>query len=85
MNTGKVVFQEGESPLKAIRKALGNLSREKFAVRIGTVSSTVKRWEEGGKILLTLEQAQNLNRELRTLGMTIEDLPVNLGPYAESA
>lgn len=85
MNSSKVTFQEGESPLKAIRKALGNLSREKFAARIGTVSSTVKRWEEGGNILLTLEQAQNLNRELRSLGMTIEDLPSKLGPYAESA
>jgi ribosome-binding protein aMBF1 (putative translation factor) len=85
MNPAQLICKEGESPLKAVRKALGNLSREKFAARIGTVSSTVKRWEEGGKIMLTLEQAKNLNRELRSLHMTIEDLPNSLGPYAESA
>lgn len=85
MNPVKITYQEGESPLKAVRQALGGLSREKFAARIGAVSTTVKRWEEGGKIMLTLEQAKNLNRELRSLGMTIEDLPDNLGPTTESA
>lgn len=68
--------------MKAIREALG-CTQEQFASRIGVTSMTVSRWERGvAPPTLTIPQAKALSRELRKIGMTIENLPDSFAPMA---
>lgn len=71
--------KRGESVLKAIRENLG-YSQQELANRIGVGIATLSRWERGKPALLTLSQVKALNKELKTLGMTVDNLPDSLGP-----
>ena len=73
-------LQPGESPLKTIREALG-YSQQEFAVKIGVAVTTISRWERGlSPATFTVPQIKAFNRELRTLGLTVDNLPDDLGP-----
>lgn len=73
-------LQPGEAPLKTIRDALG-LSQQEFANRIGVAVATVSRWERGlSPATFTVPQMKALNQELRRIGLTIDNLPDNIGP-----
>lgn len=77
-------IKEGESPLKAIRKALG-LSQTELAVKIGVSLPTISRWENGHTpATFTVPQIKALNALLRQLGLTIDNLPDDLGPQPKS-
>lgn len=67
--------------LKTIRKLLGGISQEEFARRIGVSVNTVNRWEKGKHpATLTIRQAKLLDQELRTIGLSLQDIPDTLGP-----
>jgi len=71
--------------LKVIRERLGYTQLE-FAKKIGVTSVTISRWERGvAPALLTIPQVKALSRELRTLGLTIDNLPDSLGPVESFA
>ncbi|NET38086.1 MAG: helix-turn-helix transcriptional regulator [Cyanothece sp. SIO1E1] len=73
-------LQPGESPLKAIREALG-YSQQEFATIIGVAIATISRWENGHTpATFTVPQMKALSRELRKIGMTVDNLPDDLGP-----
>jgi transcriptional regulator with XRE-family HTH domain len=77
--------QPGESPLKAIRERLG-YSQQEFASKIGVAASTVSRWETGRTpATLTLPQIKALAREIREIGLTVENLPDDFGPLVPSS
>lgn len=74
------MIEEGESVLKVIRTRLG-YTQEQLAVKLGTASVTVSRWERGtAEPTLTLAQVKALSRELKKIGMTIDNLPNTFGP-----
>ncbi|MBE9119052.1 helix-turn-helix transcriptional regulator [Lusitaniella coriacea LEGE 07157] len=80
MKSRKIKFKDGESALRQIRQALGKISQEEFARRIGTTVRTVSRWEKGDATpTFTIDQVKNLKREIESIGLTIEDLPSQLG------
>ncbi|MFM2430723.1 MAG: hypothetical protein RLZZ511_1936 [Cyanobacteriota bacterium] len=68
---------EGMSPLDVAVKRLG-LTIEAFCGEIGIDSSTYRRWRSGGTAHLDHVQAKNLDRMLRTVGLSIQDLPDSL-------
>jgi transcriptional regulator with XRE-family HTH domain len=62
--------------LKALREMLGDISQEELARRIGVSLGTVGRWERGQHpATLTLTQIKSLTRELRSVGLDVENLP----------
>lgn len=71
--------KRGESVLKAIREQLG-YSQQELAYRLGVGVATLSRWERGKPALLTIAQVKALNKEIRQLGLTVDNLPDNLGP-----
>lgn len=78
---------EGVSFLKQLREAL-DLSREQFAMKIGTTASSVYRWETGkATISFTSLQWKNFHREvLEPLEINVYDLPDDLAaPYIPKA
>ncbi|WGV23689.1 helix-turn-helix domain-containing protein [Halotia branconii] len=80
-------FVEGVSFLRQLREAL-NLTREQFAVKIGTTGSTVYRWETGRHpVSFNSRQWKSFHKEvLEPLGINVYDLPDDLGaPYKMSA
>jgi hypothetical protein len=68
---------EGMSPLDVAVKRLG-LTIEAFCSEIGINSSTYRRWRSAGVAHLDHVQAKNLDRMLRTVGLSIHDLPDSL-------
>lgn len=80
-------FVEGVSYLKQLRKKL-KLTREQFAYKVGTTSSTIYRWESGkANVSFSTGQWKKFHHEVLTpLNMTVDDLPDDLGaPYVKSA
>jgi transcriptional regulator with XRE-family HTH domain len=83
----KLNLVEGVSFLRQLRETLG-LTREQFAVKIGTTGSTVYRWETGRHpVSFSSRQWKNFHKEvLEPLGLDVYDLPDDLGaPYRISA
>lgn len=77
--------EEGESPLKKIRELLG-VSQEEFGRRIGVTGQTVSRWERGiWPATFTLAQIRALRREIKALGLDLDDIPDDLGPKKAQA
>ncbi|NET39443.1 MAG: helix-turn-helix transcriptional regulator [Cyanothece sp. SIO1E1] len=77
-------IEEGQSPLKRIRELMGGISQEELARRIGVSAQTVSRWERGlWAATLTLPQAKALDRELTSIGLTLQDLPDTFGPLSK--
>ena len=73
-------LQPGEAPLKTIREALG-YSQQEFATKLGLSTSSISRWERGlAEATFNVRQMKRLVAELRTLGLTIENLPDDVGP-----
>ena len=73
-------IEEGKSPMKVIREQLG-LTQPQFAVQLNVAVSTVSRWENGkSPVTLTIRQFKTLDDMLRELGMTVHNLPDNMGP-----
>lgn len=73
-------MQGGESALKAVREELG-MSQQEFATKIGVSTTSISRWERGAsEMSLTLEQIRRLEDLLSQLGMTLRNLPDNVGP-----
>lgn len=71
--------EQGESVLKAIRETLG-MSREQMAVELSIAATTVYRWETGRAVpSLTIPQVKSLNKILKRINMTVDDLPDDLG------
>lgn len=61
--------------LQVIRQSLG-YTRKELAERLGTTETTIYRWESGrSKPTFTLHQVKALSRELKRVGMKIDDLP----------
>lgn len=80
INEKRFTFEKNVSPLKQIRENL-EMSREQFAVALGTTSGTVYRWETGRHgVSFTVRQFKNLRRMIKPLGIDIDDLPDDLGP-----
>lgn len=71
---------EGMSPLDVAVKRLG-LTIEEFCDEIGVNSSTYRRWRSNGIAHLDHVQAKNLDRMLRSVGLSIQDLPDSLAKY----
>ena len=73
-------FKKDVSPLKQIRESL-SLSREQFAVELGTTANTVYRWETGRHaVSLTVSQVKKFRQLILRLGLDIDDLPDDIGP-----
>ncbi|MBW4665368.1 MAG: helix-turn-helix transcriptional regulator [Chroococcus sp. CMT-3BRIN-NPC107] len=69
--------QEGESPLKKLRSEL-DMSQEEFGRIIGTSARTVSRWEAGDSVpTFTIPQMKALDRLLRSIGKSIQEIPEN--------
>lgn len=80
MKPRKVELKDGISALKQIRQALGNISQEEFARRIGTTVKSVYRWERGDvKPTFNIDQIKRFQQELESIGLTFHDLPNDLG------
>jgi DNA-binding XRE family transcriptional regulator len=78
METLKVKLVNGENVLKQIRQALG-MSQEEFAQAIGATQRSIVRWEKGHTSpLFSISQIKALKREMKKLGLDIEDLPDDL-------
>lgn len=78
-------IQNGMSPLKSIREALG-MSQQEMAQRLGVAVSTVSRWETGKTPpLLTLPQVKAFAAMLREIGLGVESLPDYFGPRPENS
>jgi DNA-binding transcriptional regulator YiaG len=76
-------ISEGRSPLKDLRTELG-MSQETFGHAIGVSLRTVGRWESGKNIpSFTIPQMKALDRLLRTIGKTIQDLPDSFAPVID--
>ncbi|NET39401.1 MAG: helix-turn-helix domain-containing protein [Cyanothece sp. SIO1E1] len=76
------LFAKEESPLKAIRSALG-YSQPQFAELLGVRPIQVSRWERGvASPMLSIPQVKALQMELKKLGLDVLDLPDDLGPCA---
>jgi len=74
--------QEGDSLLKRLRSEL-DLSQEEFGRAIGTTGRTISRWESGDTVpTFTIAQMKALDRLLRSVDKTIQDLPDAFGPSA---
>jgi len=66
--------------LKCMRLAL-NYTQQELAERLGVAMVSVSRWERGTAVAqLTLPQIKALSRELRRVGMTVDNLPDTFGP-----
>lgn len=65
--------------LKTLREMLGGISQEELARRLETSIKTVVRGESGQNIRLSIPQMKNLDRELKSIGLSIQDLSDNLG------
>lgn len=82
INDKRFIFKQNVSPLKQIREKL-DMSREQFAVVLGTTANTVYRWETGRhSITFSVRQFKNLRQIIKPLGIDIEDLPDDLGPHS---
>lgn len=74
----KVKLVSGENALKQIRKALGMTHRQ-FAEALGTYPKTIVRWEKGEtKPMFSVPQMKALQREMKKIGLDIDDLPDDL-------
>lgn len=72
--------QEGDSPLKQLRDEL-DISQEEFGRLIGTTARTVSRWEAGDSVpTFTIPQMKALDRLLRSIGKSIQEVPDNFSP-----
>jgi transcriptional regulator with XRE-family HTH domain len=80
MVSDKLSTKEGESPLDPLIRLLGCSGREEFARRIGVSERTVRRWVKGTPATFTVPQMKALNRELDSIGFTLEDLPDSFSP-----
>lgn len=79
MLIGKIEVKAGDSPLKAIREALGH-SQESLARLLGVSNKKIYRWEHGETpVEFTVPQVKILSVELARIGLRIEDLPDDLG------
>jgi DNA-binding transcriptional regulator YiaG len=73
-------IEEGDSALKVIRESL-DMSQQEFASYIGVSTTSVSRWERGtSQMTLSLDQIRRFTELLRKLGMTLDNLPDNVGP-----
>lgn len=73
------MLREGEAPLKTIRVKLG-LTQEQLAREIGVTSVTISRWERGvAPATFTVPQIKAFSRLLARIGMTVDNLPDDLG------
>lgn len=80
INENKFIFKKDVSPLKQLREKLG-LTREQFAVALGTTGSTIYRWETGVHTMsLTVTQFKKLVILIEPLGLGVHDLPDDFGP-----
>ena len=80
INENQFIFKKDVSPLRQIREQLG-LTREQFAVAIGTTSTTIYRWETGvHAVSLTIIQIKKLRQIMKPLGLEVYDLPDDIGP-----
>lgn len=69
--------------MKAIREKLG-MTQQEFATAVGVAVATVSRWERGkSPMVLTLPQMKSFSRLLRDCGLTIENLPDDIGPVSD--
>lgn len=86
MDSEKIQWEEGVSPLKFIRKKLG-MTQTQFGHELGTDKDTVSRWERGTHTAtFTVKQIKTFTRLLASIEMTWDDLPDSLEPYqAKSA
>jgi len=73
-------IQEGDSALKVIREAL-DMSQQEFASYIGVSTTSVSRWERGASpMTMTIKQTLKFMELLRRIGMTLDNLPDDMGP-----
>jgi DNA-binding XRE family transcriptional regulator len=89
INSSGFNVEEGKSPLKLLRELIGNMeghgapiSQQELAQRLGVGIATVSRWERGiTPAMFTIPQLKNLKKLLDSVGLSIEELPDDLGPY----
>jgi putative transcriptional regulator len=82
IDSNKFNVEEGKSPLKTLRELLGDISQEELARRIGVSVVTVSRWERGvTPATFTIPQMKAFIRELKSVGIDIENFPDDLSPF----
>ena len=69
---------EGLAPLEVLYKRLG-LTQEQFCFELGVTPSSYRRWRSSGVASLDHLQAKKLDSMLRSVGLSIQDLPDDLG------
>jgi transcriptional regulator with XRE-family HTH domain len=74
---------EGMAPLDVLLKRLG-FTQEQFCSELGIGTSTYRRWRLSGIASLDHVQAKRLDAMLRSVGLSIQDLPDSLTRYAPS-
>lgn len=74
---------EGMAPLDVLVKRL-DLTIGQFCYEIGVDESTYRRWRKNGLAHLSHVQAKKLDGLLRSVGLTIQDLPDNLTRHVPS-
>lgn len=63
----------GESPLRALRQRLGDISQQELATRLHTSIGSIGRWERNERtMMLTLEQMLALVQQLKACGWDVE-------------
>jgi len=66
---------EGRAPLDVAVELLG-LTIKEFCFRVGVDDRTYRRWKSRNTPpTMTLEQAKNLDLELKSIGLSLHDLP----------
>lgn len=71
---------EGMAPLDVLVNRL-DMTIEQFCKSIGINDSTYRRWRTKGIAHLTHLQAKRLDALLRTIGLSIQDLPDSLAKH----
>ncbi len=66
--------------MKQLRDEL-DISQEEFGRLIGTSARTISRWEAGDSVpTFTISQMKALDRLLRSIGKSIQEVPDNFSP-----
>jgi DNA-binding transcriptional regulator YiaG len=80
----KLPDSEGDLPVKQLRQLLG-MSQLQFANLLGVYPSTISRWEQGKSSPQFSPGAfKRLLQALEPHGITLNDLPDDLGPAGQS-